>query len=284
MTVSILSLGLASIVQAKENHLNITVYNAPQTSFGVNSTLISGKTEAILLDTGFTRSDAYRIAANILDSGKQLKTIVITQADPDYYFGTEVLHNLFPDTPIISTPAVIETIEKKKANKIAFWGPKMGMNAPKNPITPSKMKSNTLTLEGQLIEIRGTEGVLADRPYVWIPSIKTIAGDVNTYANMHVWTADTSGPEHIKAWIKRLDEMKQLQPEVVVPGHQAGDYDLSPKVIEQTKSYLLTFEQQLKQSKNSAQLIDAMKKSYPDKEAVENLELGAKVATGEMKW
>ena len=93
-----LTLGLASIssAQAKDD-LSLTVYNAPASSFGVNSTLISGEKEAILLDTGFTRSDAYRIAANVLDSGKQLKSIVISQADPDYYFGAEVLHEIFPN-------------------------------------------------------------------------------------------------------------------------------------------------------------------------------------------
>ncbi len=280
-----LTLSLASITSAQaKDDLSITVYNAPQTSFGVNATLISGEKEAILLDTGFTRSDAYRIAANVLDSGKQLKAIVISQADPDYYFGAEVLHEIFPNTPIVSTPAVIEAIEKKLPQKVAFWGPKMGTNAPKTPIVPTLMNGNTLTLEGKTIEVRGTSGLLADRPYVWIPSIKTIAGDVNTYADMHVWTADSATAADRAAWVKRLDEMQALQPKTVVPGHQAGAYDLSPRVIEQTRAYLVTFEQNLKKAKNSGELIEAMKQAYPQKAAVDNLELGAKVATGEMKW
>ena len=280
-----LTLGWASIssAQAKDD-LSLTVYNAPASSFGVNSTLISGEKEAILLDTGFTRSDAYRIAANVLDSGKQLKAIVISQADPDYYFGAEVLHEIFPNTPIVSTPAVIEAIKKKLPQKVAFWGPQMGANAPKTPIVPTVMSGNSLNLEGKTIEVRGTSGRLADRPYVWIPSIKAIAGDVNTYADMHVWTADSATPADRAAWVKRLDEMQALQPKTVVPGHQAGAYDLSPRVIEQTRTYLLTFEQNLKKAKNSGALIDAMKQAYPKLSGVDSLELGAKVATGEMKW
>lgn len=283
-TAAIIGLtAFTSAAHAKDD-LSLTVYNAPQTSFGVNSTLISGEKEAILLDTGFTRSDAYRIAANVLDSGKQLKAIVISQADPDYYFGAEVLHEMFPDTPIVSTPAVIETMEKRLPQKLAFWGPKMGDNAPKNPIVPTVMNGNTLTLEGKTIEVRGTTGALADRPYVWIPSIKAIAGDVNTYADMHVWTADSATPADRTAWIKRLDEMQALQPKTLVPGHQAGAYDQSPRAIAQTRAYLVTFEKNLKKSKNSAQLIEAMKQAYPQLPGVENLEMGAKVATGEMKW
>ena len=53
--------------------------------------LVSGKTDAVLLDTGFTRADALRIAAMVLDSKKTLKTIYISQADPDFYFGIEVI-------------------------------------------------------------------------------------------------------------------------------------------------------------------------------------------------
>lgn len=129
-TLSLTSLG--AFAQGKDD-LSITVYNAPASSFGVNSTLISGEKEAILLDTGFTRSDAYRIAANVLDSGKQLKAIVISQADPDYYFGAEVLHHIFPSAPIVSTPAVIQAIEKKLPQKVAFWGPANGCKRTENP-------------------------------------------------------------------------------------------------------------------------------------------------------
>ena len=38
---------------------------------------------------------ALRIAANVLDSGKELKTIYVSQADPDYYFGVETIKEIF---------------------------------------------------------------------------------------------------------------------------------------------------------------------------------------------
>ncbi len=53
--------------------LQLKVYTADANSFGVNSTLVYGATEAMVIDAGFTRADALRIAANVLDSGKQLK-------------------------------------------------------------------------------------------------------------------------------------------------------------------------------------------------------------------
>src|SRR5687768_6291870 len=71
--------------------LTLQVYNADANSFHVNAVLVAGQTDAVLLDTGFTRADALRIAGMVLDSKKTLKTIFISQADPDYYFGIEVL-------------------------------------------------------------------------------------------------------------------------------------------------------------------------------------------------
>ena len=75
--------------------LTVKVYNADGNSFNVNSTLVYGQKEAMVIDAGFTRADALRIAANVLDSGKQLTTIYVSQADPDYYFGVETLKEIF---------------------------------------------------------------------------------------------------------------------------------------------------------------------------------------------
>ena len=76
--------------------LQVKVYNADGNSFNVNSTLVYGEKEAMVIDAGFTRADALRIAANVLDSGKELKTIYVSQADPDYYFGVETVKEIFP--------------------------------------------------------------------------------------------------------------------------------------------------------------------------------------------
>ena len=40
-----------------------------------NYTLATGETEALLVDVPFSRSDAHRVVAAILDSGKKLTTI-----------------------------------------------------------------------------------------------------------------------------------------------------------------------------------------------------------------
>ena len=149
-----LALGLTAAQAAQP--LTVKVYNADGNSFNVNSTLVYGEKDAMVIDAGFTRADALRIAANVLDSGKQLTTIYVSQADPDYYFGVEALKEIFPKADVVTTPAVLSKLVPKMAGKVAFWGPKMGANAPRTPVAPRALEGNTLTLEGQTIEIRGT--------------------------------------------------------------------------------------------------------------------------------
>ncbi|RYG11538.1 MAG: MBL fold metallo-hydrolase, partial [Burkholderiales bacterium] len=178
-----------------------------------------------------------------------------------------------------------EKLTAKLQGKLAFWGPKMGANAPRKPVVPRALEGNTLKLEGQTIEIRGTQGLLAHRPYAWIPSIKTIVGNIGVFGNMHVWTADTQTAAERAAWVAQLDEMAALKPELVIPGHMKSGTAVDARTIAFTKDYLQTFEKNLAASKNSAELIGAMKKSYPQvTDGAMSLDIGAKVNTGEMKW
>jgi glyoxylase-like metal-dependent hydrolase (beta-lactamase superfamily II) len=274
----------AGTAGAQTAPLQLKTYNADASSFHVNAVVVSGKTEALVIDTGFTRADALRVAANVLDSGKTLKAVLISNADPDFYFGAEVLKEQFPQAQIVTTPAVREKIQSKLAGKVGFWGPKMGANAPRSPVVPDALPGNTLTVDGEVIEVRGTTGELAARPYVWIPSIKAVVGNIAVFGNLHVWTADTQKLSERKAWLAQLDELLALKPAVVVPGHSAAGTLLDESAIRYTRDYLVRFEQEQGRSKDAAELIAAMKKAYPNAGLGMALDIGAKVAKGEMKW
>ncbi|WP_407074845.1 MBL fold metallo-hydrolase [Roseateles sp.] len=264
--------------------LTLKVYNGDGNSFNVNAVVVSGKTEALVIDTGFTRADALRVAANVLDSGKTLKTIFISNADPDFYFGAETLKSLFPQARVLTTPAVRDKIQAKLAAKLAFWGPKMGANAPVQPIVPEALQGTSLTVDGQAVEVRGTTGELAHRPYMWIPSIKAVVGNIAIFGGLHVWTADTQKPSERQAWFAQLDEIEALQPTTVVPGHMAAGTALDVSSVRFTRDYLRRFEAETPKAKTGAELIDAMKKAYPQLPPGLSLDIGAKVAKGEMAW
>ncbi|RSZ57646.1 MBL fold metallo-hydrolase [Massilia atriviolacea] len=264
--------------------LQTKVYNADSNSFHVNSTLIYGATEALVIDAGFTRADALRIAANVLDSGKQLKTILVSQADPDYYFGVETLKQIFPKAQVVATPQVVEKIKEKMAAKVAFWTPRMGANAPSAPSLPAALSNMTLTVDGQAVEVRATQGVLAHRPYVWIPSIRTVTGTIGVFGNLHLWMADAPTAAQRSAWSAQLAEMAALKPAVVIPGHMKAGTPLDASSIAYTQAYLQRYETTLAATANSAELIARMKRAYPDAQLDMALDIGAKVSKGEMTW
>lgn len=273
-----------SAFASNENPLTFKIYNAPSDSFNVNSTLIYGEKEAVVIDAGFTKSDALKIAANVLDSGKTLTTIFISQADPDYYFGAETLKQLFPEVNVFATPKVRETIEKKMARKMTFWAPKMGDNAPTSPILPQAYSKSSFFIEGHKVEIKGTTGVLGHRPYLWIPSEKAIVGNVGIYNDMPVWMADSQTQEQLDAWSVQLSEMKELSPVLVIPGHMKANSKTDLSAINYTEEYLDAFKQAKSSSKNSKQLIDKMMVHYPSPTVSTTLSLGAKVHMGEVSW
>ncbi|MDO6446219.1 MBL fold metallo-hydrolase [Colwellia sp. 1_MG-2023] len=279
------TLFLASLVYAANDApLSLKVYNASSNSFHVNSTLVYGDTEAAVIDAGFTKADALRIAANVLDSGKKLTTIFISQADPDYYFGAETLQKLFPEAKIIATSSVKKVIEKKVAGKVAYWGPKMGKNAPENVLIPNAYEKLSFSVDGHAIEIKDSTGLLAHRPYLWIPSIEAIVGDIAVFGGVHVWTADVQDKAQWDAWLLQLVEMKELSPKIVVPGHMKKGTKLDASNLKYTSTYLTNFEQAKENSADSESLINKMNVLYPDAQFPLSLNIGAKVHKGELKW
>ena len=279
----LISIASASFAATKAP-LTLQVYNADGNSFHVNSTLVYGDEEAVVIDAGFTKADAMHIAANVFDSGKKLTTIFVSQADPDYYFGASTLKAIFPEAKVITTPAVRAAIKKKMAAKLAYWGPKMKNNAPNSLLLPDVYTNDSLLVDGYEIQIKDTTGPLAHRPYLWIPAVKAIVGNVGVFGELHVWTADVQQDKTWALWLKQLNDMAALNPDPVVPGHMAQGTVLNTQTILYTQQYLTAFSNGKKLSKNSEELANKMRAAYPDAQLPIALTIGSKVHMGEMKW
>jgi glyoxylase-like metal-dependent hydrolase (beta-lactamase superfamily II) len=248
--------------------------------------LISGVHEAILIDGGFTLPDGKALVEAITAGGKKLTTIYISQGDPDYYFSLAPIKAAFPDARVIAASATIAAIKGNVEKKLAAWGPQLKENGPQtlaDIVMPEIFDGQTLTLEGQTIEIVNAKG-LANRRFVWVPSLNAIFGGVLVFAGVHVWTADTPGAEARAAWVKALDVMAARKPVVIVPGHMAPGAAIDASAIRYTRDYLVAFEAELAKAADSAALIEAMTRRYPDAGMGVALQIGAKVAKGEMKW
>ncbi|MNZ00274.1 Metallo-beta-lactamase superfamily protein [compost metagenome] len=248
--------------------------------------LLSGAREAILIDAGFSLPDGRAVAEAIQASGKTLTTIYISQSDPDYYFSLGPIKQAFPNAKVIAATETIAAIRANAQKKIDTWAPQLKENGPQklaDIIFPEAFDGPALALEGQAIEIVKARG-MSNRRYLWVPSLNAVFGGVLIFSGLHVWTADTPTPASRAAWIQNLDAIAARKPTTVVPGHMANNSALDISAVNYTREYLLAFEEELAKAPHSDALIAAMSKRYPAAGLAPALQIGAKVAKGEMKW
>ncbi len=258
--------------------LVVQVLTSSPEGFLVNSTLVSGAKDAILIDADFTLADAGKVADAVKASGKNLTTIYVTHGHPDHYFGAVAIHAAFPKAKLVALPSTVAAIRKTWAAKVAQWQPLYKEGIPAKPLLPQAVHGKALSLEGETLELHGP--VQGDDPrnsWVWIPSIKTaIAGDV-VYDGVHAWTADST-PAERKAWIGTLNKLAALEPAKVVPGHQSPDRKQDPSNLAATRDYLTAFDEARTSSKTADELQQKVAAKYPGLALDVILKFGASAA------
>ncbi|AYO23614.1 MBL fold metallo-hydrolase [Vibrio owensii] len=283
ITLLIIALAASNYVSAAD--LTITHYNPGENAlFPASSVLVSGEKELMLFDAQFSVKDGKKLVEQIKKSGKELSMIYISSGDPDYYFGLEPIVAAFPDVKVVASEAVVKHIERTKDAKLAYWGPILKEGAPSKVVVPRVLNDTTLTLEGKRIEVKE---INTHDAYLWVPSEKTVFGGVSVYSGVHVWMADTQSKQERAQWSQSLERMKALKPKTVIPGHYLGDMPKGVEGIQFTMNYIADIEQTLEKlsEPSSSEISAAMKAKYPQFAATEgDLELGAKVLSGEIEW
>ena len=94
------------------------------------------------------------MAAEILETGKDLKTIYVTHAHPDHYFGLGVIAEVFPKANVLLSRRSPTLVNKQFFGKLEHWEkisdpPTSALNR----LKLSPMKTITFELEGQRLEI-----------------------------------------------------------------------------------------------------------------------------------
>jgi len=254
----------------------------PVGSKNKTATLITGETEALLVDAGFTRADGHRLVAAVLDSGKTLTTVVISHADPDFYFGAEVIAEAFPDAEFLATPEVAASMAKKYEGKLKAWAA-LGANLPTR-LVETKPLTGDLEFAGHTFQLKGAPAALPDRTYLYQAEDRAILGGVLVFADEHVWIADTPRDEQLDAWDALLREMQGLDPTLVVPGHRQPSAPANASAIAYTREYIAAFRRIVAAAADGAGATDELLKAYPAAGMQIAAQLGPKVAKGEMAW
>lgn len=275
----------SSNTEASKVPLKLEVFNGGQADFYANQTLVMGERDAVLIDVPFTRSQAHRIVAGILDLGRHLTHIYITHSHPDHYFSAPVLLSAFPNAELIAVPKVCLNIGMSIPGRLKAWAGMLGVNGPGNVVAPKPYDETFIALEGERLEILGPmAGDHQDSTAIYIPSIDAIVtGDV-AFNGFHLFL--THGKEdYRKEWLKSLEYLMSLKPKTVIAGHRAPGLSASPASLQYSRDYLRAFEKAVSNSSTSEEITAEMKKNYPKAQDIMEdfvLSASAQVAAGEM--
>ena len=258
----IAALALAGVIGA-QTKLELKVHTGKGvTGYDVNSTMISGEKDMLVIDPQFSLSEAHKLAAEILESKKNLAIIYVTHPHPDHLFGLAVLHQAFPSAKIVALPATVAGAKTGWPARQKFWFPTYGNNIPgPDPVLPEELSSPVLTLEGEQFPITG--GVQGDGPgnsFVYIPSLKAVVAGDTVFDRVYFGVPRDKARED---WTKTLDQIAALKPAILIPGHEGpgAKHDLS--AIAAMKKYIADWDANVAKSKTPAEMRANVLKQYP---------------------
>ncbi len=253
-------LSLSSRISA----LEFQVITTTEISLVANITLVKGEKSAVLIDVPFSRADAHRVVAEVLDSGKTLEAVIITHDHPDHFFGLDVIEDAFPEAKLLAHAAVVKDMTRSVPIKFERWSPMLGMNAPKRQVIPKALENNEYVLEGTPLKVLGPmQGDHIHSTVIWEPESKTlVAGDL-VYNGVYVWLGEHLQPNY-NAWLKSLNKLSALKPVHIIAGHTKPGLQDDSYAIEWTAEYIKTFSELAKKTNSSEELAKAIVTAYPN--------------------
>lgn len=271
-----------------EPPLTVEVLQTSEGSLSANIALVKGEKKAVLVDAPFTMADAHRVAAMVLDSGKELETIFITHDHPDHFFSLEVLTETFPDAKVVAHPTVVVDIWRSLPYKVKRWSPVLGANGPKRPTAPAGLEGDAIMLEGHELKVLGPmQGDHVHATALYAPDIGALfAGDL-LFNEMFLWFGE-HGRKEIAGWGKSIDALAALNPVMIVPGHSRPGAPNDASSLAYSRGYIDFWLKESKRAKNSEELRARVKAAYPDSvDALGDFILGnsSKITMGEApRW
>ncbi|MFF4241811.1 MBL fold metallo-hydrolase [Actinomadura geliboluensis] len=178
---------------------------APQQWSPISTTLISGGTDAVLVDPPFTIEQTRRIGDWVERSGKRLTGIYITHGHGDHWFGASLLAERFPGVPVRATEGTIRLMrDSATGRRKAFWDKLFPGQLPDVRVSAQALPADGLTLEGHpLHAIEVGHSDCDDSTVLHVPALGlVVAGDV-AYNNVHQYLADGGLDGGIDACVAR---------------------------------------------------------------------------------
>jgi glyoxylase-like metal-dependent hydrolase (beta-lactamase superfamily II) len=244
----------------------VEVPGIPSGTFSpTTSVLISGPTEAVLIDAQYLKDDVRDLGDLIERTGKKLTTIYITHAHADHYGGSGVLQQRFPEAKTVALPDVIDNFKESMDLQVAQWALLFGDACVPLGHVPEPLQDRTLYVDGSplhIIEVKQAD--IHPTSIVHVPDIGVVVAGDAIYNEIHPMLGMTT-PDQWHDWIETVDFIESLQPRMIVAGHRRPDSDdyATAEMIAQTRSYISDFAGAYAVAEDADALVAAMVAKYP---------------------
>jgi glyoxylase-like metal-dependent hydrolase (beta-lactamase superfamily II) len=241
------------------------------------STIISGASEAVLVDAQYLTEDVRDLGDLIERIGKRLTTIYITHAHADHYLGVGPLLARFPDARCVALPSVIEAMKQTSQQQEMQWEMLFGDATVKGTPTPEPIDGDILYVDGSplhIIEVKQAD--ITPTSIVHVPAIGVVVAGDAIYNEIHAMLG-LSKPDQWHDWLGTVDLVENLHPRIIVAGHRRpdGDDHAVDSMIAQTRSYIRDFASESENAETVDDLVSAMTAKYPHHESLWTLQFSA---------
>src|SRR5690349_6478912 len=140
-------------VPGGQHRFSIKVFTSPDDQFWVNSVVIEGEHEVMLVDAQLTKTSAEKVLQEIRETKKLLSIIYVTHEHADHFLGLEVFKGAYPGVRIIANSAVTDRINKVYQEKVDKWKKILGSGAASSVVAIEKFDGNFINFENSKIEV-----------------------------------------------------------------------------------------------------------------------------------
>jgi len=234
----------------------------------ISSTLIYGLRDAVVVDSFITLEQARAQADWIGSTGKNLTTIYATHGHGDHFFGASVLLERFPNARFVAASSAIQVMKEQTSPEFVakFWESRFPNQLPKRLVVAQELSTNVIELEGDRLMVMPLGFTdTAGTTCLHVPSLELIAAGDAAYNGVHPRLMEANQNQKRDEWISALDKMESLKPRIVVAGHKnmKNDND-GPRVLRQTRQYIVDFQELAGNTATAEELYDQMLTRYPE--------------------
>jgi glyoxylase-like metal-dependent hydrolase (beta-lactamase superfamily II) len=234
----------------------------------MSATLIYGERDAVLVDTLVTFDQVDVLAEWIERFEKNLTAIYITHGHSDHWIGLGRLLERFPGARGLARPKVHDraAFEATNPGLSAYWQSIFPGEVPEHPVLPDRFDEESIDLEGRELRVIDIgQGDTENSTILHVPSIAAVVGGDVVYNEVHMMMGEVDEGAR-DAWIRSLDQIASLQPQIVVSGHPRVGAPSVPKTIGESQQYLRDFSRVADSEHTVEGIVKAMFELHPDRD------------------